>query len=184
MKSDIVIPIAAAVITALASIAGLVYSQSASLSLERYKFEQMKAEEVRKLRAAALTDFAKEFATAYQRAAYVIWQVEMTSNELRAEDFNLYQKETKEHMPKLVAAQIALATHGKQLFDQVQGSLKEYYSLDERISIAGKQFRHSKEAGLRALAEDVKNINEFEARMTRSLADAGDSLAVTESAAK
>lgn len=178
MKSEIVIPIIAALIAALASIGGVLYSQNASLELERYKFDQTRAEEVRKLRAAALTDFAREFATAYQRSAYLVWQVEMTADSLRAEDFNAYDKETKAHLPKLVAAQIALATHGKSLFDQVSASLKEYYALDERISIAGKRFRQSKDAGLSALAEDVKGINEFEARMTRSLASAGDSLAV------
>jgi len=131
MKSEILIPITAALIAALASIGGVLYSQNASLELERYKFDQTRAEEVRKLRAAALTDFAKEFATAYQRSAYLVWQVEMMADSLRTEDFNTYDKDTKAHLPKLVAAQIALATHGKSLFDQVSPRLNEYYALDE-----------------------------------------------------
>ena len=176
MKSEIMIPVFSTVITALASIGGILYSQSATLELERYKFEQTKIEETRKSRAAALADFAREFATAYQRAAYLIWQVEMMADLLQVKDFATYDRDAKAHQPKLVAAQIMLATYGKSLFDEVAPLLGEYYALDERISVAGRQFRVNRNAGLRALANDVQTIKSFENRVTVALGHVGESL--------
>jgi hypothetical protein len=176
MNSDVVVPVAASVIAALASIGGVLYSQNATLQVEQLKWEQGRRDDFRKSAGAALAELAKELSVAVQRTSFILWQVEMTPDALRFEDFAAYDKETKIQMPKIVASQILLATASKQTHDRLLPLINSYWALDERISIAGRNFRTNRTAGLKALMDDVKTKNRLESQLIRDFAAAGESL--------
>ena len=90
MKSEIIAPIVAATIAAVASIAGMLYSQHATLELEEKRIESAREEGVAKLRIQALSEFAKQFSRAFTRASYILWQVEMFERALTPEHFESY----------------------------------------------------------------------------------------------
>lgn len=177
MKTDFVIPLAAAFIGAAASFAGVLYSQNASLQVEKLKWEQAYRDETRKNSGTVLSDVAREMSTAVQRVSYLMWQVEMTPESLKAEDFANYDKETKLQMPKLFAAQVLLATNNKPAHDKLYPLISAYWSLDAKISMAGRQFRTNRKAAIETLSGYIKDRNALEQRLIRDFAAAGSMLA-------
>jgi hypothetical protein len=106
MKSEIVVPVVASLIAALASIGGILFSQNSDMQIERQKWQQARIDEREKLDNAALADFAEEFATAFDRTSYFLWRVEMMAPTLKTQDFEAYTAETKAQKPKLAEAQV------------------------------------------------------------------------------
>ena len=149
MNAQVFIPVVAALIAALASIGGVLYSQNNVLRVESVKWEKSRADETRRAQASALSDYAREISTAVQRITYIMWQVEMTSNALTSKEFSTYEQETKQQFPRLFASQVMLATTNVCAYNLVEPVARKFYKLDERIVVAGRRFTTARQSGAR-----------------------------------
>jgi hypothetical protein len=145
-----------------------------ALESEKLKVELSRTEEERKIQHQALAEFAKEFAVAYQRSAHILWLVEMRAPELKPENFGEYDRESKTHFPTLVAAQVMLAAHSKELHDAVVPQLRAYWALHERISVAGNRFATDREDALKDLNREVSGLRAFEEKLISSISAANE----------
>lgn len=169
MKSEVVVPIVATVVSAIVSIAGILYTQNASLELERRKWDQSQREDARKSEMQALVDFSRELATAYQRSEYIVWRAEVMPETLKSSDFDEYQKEVRAQFPRLISSQMLLATQNRLAHDELAGIADDYRAMDERIVMAGKKISKNHFETMRILRLESNRIQRFEADLVRSL---------------
>ncbi|TXG84171.1 MAG: hypothetical protein E6R14_05355, partial [Thermomicrobiales bacterium] len=109
MKAELNAPIIVAALAAAASIFGVLYSQHATLKLERQKWELNVETERLKLEREAVADFAKTMASAFYLSENMIWRIEMMAPTLTQRDFLNYAAASEAIKPKLATAEVMLA---------------------------------------------------------------------------
>lgn len=170
MKGEVIATIVAAALTALASIGGVLYSQKSTFDLERTKLEASRAADIQKERVQALSQFAEQFSIALARATYVLWQVEMMQSTLTDAHFTSYIQESKKQRPTLVAAEARVALADGELLQRIEPVIREFYRIDEQISITGPNLLKGQAEALSLLLNEQKRANSLESIFLQAIA--------------
>src|SRR6266542_2496866 len=95
----------AALIAASTSTGNAVLSSRSATSLESKKWEQARLDQAAANLRLAVADFAKELATASERAMWLTWTAENDSEGLSERELRAYEEDIRVVMPKLFSAQ-------------------------------------------------------------------------------
>lgn len=172
MKVEVSAAVAVAILTAVASIFGVLYNQHGSLKLERQKWHQTIESERLKLEREAITDFAKTFATAFYLSENMIWRVEMMASSLTQKDFLEYAKESDAIKPKLATLEVMLAATSAVRHERIKAALAEYRRVDENLIITGRGIDANRTKALQVLNGEVNKLSAYRALVLGSLSDA------------
>ena len=141
------IPLSVAAIAAAPSIGAVSYNQYSAGELETRKWEQSQQDALQ----AVVVDFAKELASAHQRAHWLVWRANHDSVALTQEDFAAFNSEAKAQLPRIFGYKVLLGAKHQSAYAAVDPIVVKYYAADACIGLAAAKFRLNRTQGIAGL---------------------------------
>lgn len=135
------LPLVVALIAGAVSIAGVAYTQHATLHLERQKWERGQEDARRKALTEAIGNYGRELSIAVQRTQLLAWTAEHEPEAINAAALAEYDKAAIASLSALAVQRLLLAAQDQGIANRVNAAAGAYYRADECIAMAGAAVR-------------------------------------------